>query len=181
MKYFEFTESEINEIKSYLPSDIAFGFLSYNRWFVSEESILNIDSIHGNLLTLSLEKIFNQTREDVLNSKESTSYENFVFYDSRAEIGFDAYKNIIGDIVSLGGLSPSLDSAISSYSNNVTTIRMLLKDGLFEMCYRYFLQNIKGNSILPNDDYVEDVLRNLCIQTGTSSDILFAIENLPNI
>lgn len=180
-KYYELSESDLNLIREKLPETVkySFGFENYGRFFFSSTTVEFIDKNHGSILDLIILNLFNKSKEDFLNEVESTSYEEYIDSKQKSEEGFDGYEKIMGNILSLGGLSSSLDESISIYDTYLTTIRMLLKDGLYEMCLRYFSLNIKGKDIIPNEDFAEDVIEQLCRKWDVPEQVINAIKLAP--
>jgi len=180
-KYYEISLEDLEAIRAKLPESVkySFGFESYGKHFFSSSTVDFIDSNHGAVLDLIIEFLFGQTKEDFLSEKESIAYEQYIDSKQRAVEGFDGYEKMMGNILSLGGLNESVDVSIDIYATHLTTIRMLLKDGLFTMCLRYFYLNIKNKSIIPNEDFAEDVIVQLCMKWGVSDQVIQAIKLTP--
>lgn len=181
IKYYEFTEQEILDIRNYLPVDIAFGFVNYGAWFVSETEIENIDNTHGKILDLALGSVFNDTRDNVLTSKESTEYESYIEQKEKTTEGFDAYEKIIGYMVDNNELGSSLDNEIIPSYEGLTLIRMMLKDGTFELALRKWVTDIKPNTTISANGkvFIEDIIVTLCENYGTPPINISALLTVP--
>ena len=102
MKYYNFTEQEVLDLEAQMPPSIAFAFQEYGSWFVSQKTIDDIDKIHGNLISLAIKEVFNDTRENILALKESLAYETYTEYNDKTDKGFDAYRKIEGGQIDPG-------------------------------------------------------------------------------
>lgn len=181
MKYYNFTEQQILDLRDKMPNNVAFGFQNYGKWYVDQDSIDKIDQSHGKMIDMAMQIVFGDTRENVLTAHESTTFETYEDYGKKAEEGFDAYRKIIGNIIAQGGIDETLDESINVYTNSLTRVRMMLKDGLYEMCLRYFYKNIKGQNVIPDEDFAEDIIVQLCSNWGATDEIIELIRTAETI
>jgi len=63
----------------------------------------------------------------------------------------------------------------------LTDVRMMLKDGLFEAAFRYWVTDIKTLGLLSaeTEGFVDNLMEQLCLQYGIHQQVIDAIKGVP--
>ncbi len=180
MEYYSLSEQELENIRTELPNNIAFGFESYGNFFFDQETVQKIDLEHGNLLNLIFKSLFNKTKEEFLLERKSDSYEKYILQKEKNADGFDAYEKIVGFINSLGGLGSSMDNEEIPAYLLLTNIRMMLKDGMFETALRYWsIEIVPLNVVHPAiANFAVPIMEQLCRKYGTADERIADLKNV---
>jgi hypothetical protein len=181
MKFYELTKQQYSDINAIAPSDIKFGFESHGRHYISDHQLDDLEEKFGGLLNLTLQNIIGKDLTAFRTENESVVYEQYKTQKDKNTAGFDAYEKMFGLINANGGLGSSIDNDMIPAYSQLTQIRMMLKDGAFEMALRYWVTEISTLNLLDQDvaDECVVIIEDLCIDYGTNQAVIDAIKTAP--
>ena len=180
-KYYNVSKEQYDAIEELLPEGSEFGFLSHNRLYTSENILKGLLDKHGALLELAIKQVTDLTLEEFKEDNESDSYLSYIVQKSKNQDGIDAYERLMGMIGSQGGLSGKVDTDQIPAYLKITPIRMMLKDGMFETCLRYWVTDIQPLNLLDtaSNAIAVEIVETLCEKYGASEEVISAIKGLP--
>lgn len=180
-KFYVLTKELYDGINAKLPSETLFGFSSHGKYYVTGSQIIDLTVKHGELLNLSMQAISGQTLEAFKTANESSEYEAYKTQKNKNQDGFDAYEKMFGIINTNGGLGASIDNDMLPAYAKLTILRMLLKDGAFEMALRHWVNEIAPLNLISEVIASECVaiIEDLCVAYGTDKDIISLIKSTP--
>lgn len=160
----------------------SFGYEEDASWFVDKELLDQIDrsgDAESTVNEVCLEK-YAMTRSEFFDDKVDLKNQYYLVQKEKNAEGFDCYEKIIGSIAEAGGIPGSVDGGIEVYKQ-LTTIRMMLKDGMFDAALRFLHTDILAISPFTTEqnDYFVSLIEQHCLKYGATAAEINALKTVP--
>lgn len=160
-----------------------------NSFYISDESIAQIEEEGGpDILAFIIGENFTPEgaeektlKDDFLDERKDLPFSLYKVQKDKNTDGFDAYEKMFGIINASGGLGASIDNEMVPAYKELTVIRMMLKDGAFEMALRYWVTDISSLGLLGQEtsNQCVAIIEALCIKYGAEQQTVDAIKSIP--